>query len=506
LRLATAILAYSFGGLKREGGDEGSLPPGVTESELLAACIGPELDSITASAVLSELRNNCLYLHYDGVRYCFKKAPNVTKLIEDAEQEVSRNPDAVREKVKEMLEERLAGRKDALVWPESSQDIPDKEPRFLVSYLPLEFAAKSPSEQTDAGRTMLAQYGDKPRQYRNGVALAVPDRKPIESLRRAVRYWMAVERVDEKKKQLRLTEDQLDQLKERRRTEEAATESAFRSLYPEVWLPRVGGGGNLEIEKVEVGGRPLQATGVHERVMELLTTVGTPKVHGKLHPRKIVERLRLGESLAEGEPARMGISTSDIQDAFFGFLEPPRITSAEVLRRAIVGGVAEGLFAYTTGAPSLGADGNYEVNLGKVSQCRQMSEDEVDLDSGFLMLPAAVPSPEQPPPLQPPVDDSQPTDTTPASVTYSTPATAASPQVAEKPTGRSGVRIRFTATRDQVFKSFPAIANLADKSDGGSITVQIEGTSAQGYDPTWLRNAVEEPLEEAEIGAKVDTP
>jgi hypothetical protein len=27
----------------------------------------------------SELRNTCLYLHYDGVRYCFKKDPNVTK-------------------------------------------------------------------------------------------------------------------------------------------------------------------------------------------------------------------------------------------------------------------------------------------------------------------------------------------------------------------------------------------------------------------------------------------
>src|SRR5262249_48074588 len=47
LRLATAILAYSFGGLKREEGSE-ALPPGVTEIELLATCIGPDLDSVTA--------------------------------------------------------------------------------------------------------------------------------------------------------------------------------------------------------------------------------------------------------------------------------------------------------------------------------------------------------------------------------------------------------------------------------------------------------------------------
>jgi hypothetical protein len=90
-RIATAILLYSFGGLRREGsGNDEALPPGVTENELLAACVGPDLDNITATAVLSELRNLCLYLHYDGVRYCFKKDPNVTKLIEGAEQSLAR--------------------------------------------------------------------------------------------------------------------------------------------------------------------------------------------------------------------------------------------------------------------------------------------------------------------------------------------------------------------------------------------------------------------------------
>src|SRR5438067_1701154 len=119
LRLATAILAYSFGGLKRDqGGGSASeaLPPGVTENELLAACVGPDLDSITASAVLGELRNLCLYLHYDGIRYCFKKEANVTKLVEDAEQEVARDPDSIRQRIKELLEARLAGKNDAIVW------------------------------------------------------------------------------------------------------------------------------------------------------------------------------------------------------------------------------------------------------------------------------------------------------------------------------------------------------------------------------------------------------
>jgi hypothetical protein len=44
------------------------------------------------------------------------------------------------------------------------------------------------------------------------------------------------------------------------------------------------------------------------------------------------------------------------------------------------------------------------------------------------------------------------------------------------------VRIRFAANRDQVFKSFSAIANLADKSDDGKITISVEGQAGSGFD------------------------
>ena len=523
LRLATAIMAYSFGGLKREAGSE-SLPPGVSEAELLAACVGPDLDSITASAVLGDLRNSCLYLHYDGVRYCFKKDANVTKLIEDAEQEVAKDPDGVCDRIKELLEGRLAGKHDAVVWPATSQDLPDQEPQFLVGYMPLDFAGKNSSQKDDAALTMLGKYGDKPRQYRNGVGLAIPDKKPIEALRRAVRYLMAVERVQKKKAQHKLTKDQEDQLKERKGTEEAAVETAFRQLYPAIWLPRVGSGGALDLEKVEVGGRPLQATGVHERVMELLTAVGTPKLHGTLKPHKILERVKLGESLAPGEPPRLGMTTKDVQDAFFGFLDPPRISSAEALRKAIARGVQECKFGYTTGVPSLGPDGKYEVALPKVAFDRPMNDDEVDLDSGFLIFPAAIPSPTPTPGGGTGTGGTGgtggagggggDTGTTGTGIGTTDGGTGGETGGGSgggtgggggKPTLRTSISITCPASRDDVFKSFAAIANLADKSDGGKITLSVQGKAAAGYDANWLRNAVQEPLEELDIdGLQID--
>ena len=75
-RLATTMLLHSFGGLRRGGDEQGDfLPPGISESDLLGASIGTDLDTTTIQACLKELTEQCLYLHFDGVRYCFKKDP-----------------------------------------------------------------------------------------------------------------------------------------------------------------------------------------------------------------------------------------------------------------------------------------------------------------------------------------------------------------------------------------------------------------------------------------------
>ena len=66
------------------------------------------------------------------------------------------------------------------------------------------------------------------------------------------------------------------------------------------------------------------------------------------------------------------------------------------------------------------------------------------------------------------------------------------------------ITLLFEATREQIFKAFPAIANLADKSDGARVKIRIEGISESGFDPAWLRNAVDEPLDEADIKIQSD--
>jgi hypothetical protein len=516
-RLATAILMYSFGGLRREVGSPGGspgtaeiLPPGITEAELLSVCVGPDLDSTTALACLKELKEQCLYLHFDGARYCFKKDPNITLLIEQEADIVARDDKRVRTRIKEMIEARLAGHRNAIVWPDQPSGIDDNDPQFLVAYLPLEFAGKPKSNQETIARELLEKSGEKPRNFRNGLCLAVPAGEQVEILRRSVRYLIAAEGVKGKAKQLNLTDEQRSQLRERESTEQAAAESALLKLYTEVWLPRAESGG-IGIEKVAPGGKPLQTmlndkkqAMIHERIVELITQVYR-KVFDKTEPGKIVELFKLGEgNSGTGCQPVLGIAVADVVEGFFSFLGFPRLMTTAAIRKGIAKGVAEGHFGYVTGPkPGLSAAGKFEVAPSKIRFKTPVAEDEIDLESGFLMMPQAIPQPE-------PIGGVEPPVTVPGTG-GAIPPTGGLPGGSPTPTGIPGggqvvpppaptnktVDLTFSADRNGLFTAWNAIANLADLA--GKVTVSIHAECDKGFDKAKLQNGVLEPLREADL-------
>jgi len=194
-KVATAILMYSFGGLPTAEGEVSA--SGVSEEELMKVVISPYLDSTTSRAVLKELVAKCLYIHYDGSRYAFKTIPNINKVLED-EVEVIKD-EIVELEIEKILERELSG-KPALIWPNQSKNIPDEEPRFLIAFLPLSFAYQNDSEKEKIAKEFLTHYGDKPRNYKNGIALAIPDKTQISPLKQAIRYLLAIGRIKNKKK------------------------------------------------------------------------------------------------------------------------------------------------------------------------------------------------------------------------------------------------------------------------------------------------------------------
>jgi len=358
--------------------------------------------------------------------------------------------------------------------------------RIIAAETTNEAVAGSGACDSAAAKEIFENYGSSPRKYRNGLGLAVPAADQIKSLRRSVRYILAIEHVRDKARQLNLADEQKAQLREREHTESAAAESALLKLYAEVWLPKVTTDG-IVIDVAAAGGRPLSVTldekkhaRIHDRVMELLVDVQR-RVFSTTTPNKIVELFTLGE----GSPPALGIKTADVVDGFYSFLGFPRLIGSVVLKAAIAKGIHDKFFGYYSGStPTLGDDGKYQVPVARVRFDTTVAEDEIDLESGFLMMPQAIPVAAPPPEVtQPPETPKKPEETK-----RDEPPPPVNPQT---------VDLSFSADRNQLFSAWNAIANLADLA--GKVNVTVHAESAEGFDKGKLQNGVLEPLRESDL-------
>ena len=489
MRLATAILMYSFGGLTRA--DQESDQPvavGVKESELLDAVIGPDLDSITAQATLGQLRNQCLYLHFDGVHYAFKTTPNVTQVLEDfaSRLDVQRDIDPA---IRIELTNRMQGRSNAIVWPQSSQHIPHHEPRFLLGYMPLDFAFLGEKKQEGRAIEYFTHYGEHLRKYRNGIGLSIPNKKYVSELRQTQKYLLAIQQVNSERNQLQLTTAQLAELKDREKTYKAQQEAAFRALYESVWLPKLDGQ-TIGIEKVELGGRALSAHGIHERLIELLT-ISPPRLFQSVTPERILDLMQLGV----GKEPQLGIRLEIIIDSFFETLSFPRLESSAAIRKAVAEGVQRSLFGYIGRAgmvdeKQLCEDSGYLIDPSLVRINTSLPEAEIDESSSLIVLPGAI---------QPRGEEEAPSVPVDMQAPSLPDDQAQAPYVTQPVTGegRQFLRLSMNMSRQQLFAAWNAFKNLADLV--GSIRLTIEANKPDGFDENWLRNAFYEPLDEADV-------
>lgn len=228
-------------------------------------------------------------------------------------------------------------------------------------------------------------------------------------------------------------------------------------------------------------------------MMELLEEVQR-RVFDTVAPGKIIELFRIGE-----DGAAPGIPTAEVVAGFFSFLGFPRLRSTGVVRAAVARGVETGLFGYATAAPPLGDDGRYRLDRSRIAFERPVSADEIDLDSGFLILPRALPEPAAPGGAPTPAQTLQGIAATGGEVQQPTGAGDAPPIPGADPPpvpGAAGdVAISFTARSDKLYEAWQALANLADLA--GQITISATAANpAAPLDPAKLEHNVLEPLRE----------
>ena len=254
----------------------------------------------------------------------------------------------------------------------------------------------------------------------------------------------------------------------------------------------------IVIDVAAASGRPLSITlddrkhaRIHDRVMELLVDVQR-RVFETATPNKIVELFKLGE----GTPLTLGIKASDVVDGFYSFLGFPRLINGAVVKKAIAKGIQDGFFGYYSGStPALGGDGRYQVPVARVRFNTTVGEDEVDLESGFLMTPQAVPV-ATPPATAAGAGQTGQTGGGPELILTPLAEPDATSVVGGSVTQKS-VEFSFSADRDQLFSAWNAIANLADLA--GKVSVTVRADSAEGFDKGKLQNGVLEPLRESDL-------
>lgn len=506
-RVATAAFLYSFGA--RQGEDRG-----VVRDDLIAACLSPDLDRNVITTALHELQETLLYLHQVGGRYRFETRPNLNKLLSDEARQYESSE--VQQAIKKRLETVIGSvsGSEFRLWPDDSGAVPDRVPVFLVVYLGPEWAGLELSESQSRVRAWIETRSNSKRLYKNGLAIALPTASIFDQVRQQMRMLLAVEALLDARKRYGFTPDQENELTTRLGNLGSDIQASLKRMYETVVLPvesPTEGSDPLKIEVIDLRAQPLGGDKVQPRVLEALRHW----VFSSVTPARLVALTRLGQ-----DAEHQSLNCETLVQWCFSFLNFPKLLGVEPLRTAIVSGVRDGLFGYSAALQFDANNQPFIANHRLVAIGAPLAVSEVDMGAtSYLLTPDLARRLSQPPqvgapptmhigtaamPLPSPDAHGTPgaglaeaaSDYTPSPQ----PPVAPSQPVASGPrlSGRR-YRLRFTANKQQLFRAFRPLQNLSEKVSTLTVTVEVVASADTPLDATWLRNAVEEPLDEADI-------
>lgn len=511
-RLATAIMLYSFGA---KGGEE----RGVMEQEVACACLDPQLERMVLTSALKDLRDELLYLHYVGRKYRFETKPNLNKLV--AEEENKLTGEEVLNYVRSGLEKMLQGAKGkVIIWSSDSSKIGDRLTQFQVIYLSPDWAEKSPQAISEELMQWVEYRGNDKREYKNALAFVVPNAIQMDKARTASRSIQAIAQLLKDKKKYKFTEEDSEELGIKQKNAETALNSALQRLYEEIILPIPNKdpevANPLKLERIDLQSQLNTSHKLQERVLEALKN----QVFDSVTVNKLV-RLT---GLSEEKPYIQG---KELVAYFFKFPDYPKLLSDQAVKTAILQGIEQGQFGYVpsltiaqTGFPTL-------ENAELISYQKVIPIDELDLE-GYLITPELVETltsqlnqPEETIETPPPFNDAENSDINPTAeetdnLSDDTPPPA---KVVIEETGNSSIsrsivtaikegkqpaiayRLESVIDKAHLFDVIQALQTLSDQADNMNISIKVTATKSEGFDVNWLRNAIEEPLDEQDVKA-----
>jgi len=519
-RLASAILMYSFGA---RGGED----RGVLEQDITAACLAPGLERTTITAALSDLREQLLYLHYVGRRYRFETKPNLNKLIADEESKVG--SDEVLQKIREELSKNLGtpprngegnnSRGKVVLWAKDSAAITDKVPHFSIVYLEPSWVEKSQELVVQDILDWVENRGNDKREYKNAVAFVVPNKAQMDKARKGARTALAISSLIEQKTKYKFSVEDIEELNSKAKDATSEIGAGIRRLYDDILLPLPDPNGErpVRLETIDLQSQLNTSQNLQERVLDALKN----HVFDSITPAKLIRLSGLEN------PENEYITGEDLASYFFRFPNFPKMLGVEGIKKAILKAIEQGMVGYV---PSMTISSGTPIveNPSLISFEKVIPADELDL-AGYLLSPNLVnnlrtlSSTNQ---VETIATDEEGDDTSNIgneSYSVGTIGTTTSNTVEEdkktveyksqtssvdrsilvdivngKQPGRY-YKLTSVTDKSKIFQLFEVLQTLSDKAEGMTIKIEVQANTQDKFDLNWIRNAIEEPLDEMDI-------
>lgn len=253
-------------------------------------------------------------------------------------------------------------------------------------------------------------------------------------------------------------------------------------MYEHVLVPVADRGGSEVPFRFEVVDLRAQLSGgraMHERVMDGLRK----HVFDVLTPSRLVTLVGLGD-------AREYVEAEELVEWFFAFFDYPKLFDSQVIKAALSRGTVD-TFGYVAAARIDGA----RLVAARPELVRfglSVPIEEVDLGPGcFVVTPALAQALRGEPVVEPTVE----TVGGPVAPHVEEDDKVAS----EGEVSSKDYHLKMEVDAAQFFRIMPALQNLADRAARFRTRLDVHAEADEAWDKSWLRNAVEEHLDEAGV-------
>jgi len=369
---------------------QGAAVKGIEDIRIRFGCAQPGEPIAVFGDALRRMRESLTYLYTDGSRYWYDTRPTVNKLARDRAQSYS-TAEVVAEIV-DRIRSVPKNRKFAAfhVAPPDTSDVVDED-RVRIVVLGPDATYKRTTAETEAlvdAKRFLENRGNAQRLYKNMLIFLAPDETEMDSLKEAVKQYLAWNSINDDREQLNLDAQQIRQVRTSLERAEETVELRVKEAYSWLLIPEQPEPlGNIEIRASRISG----SDNFYDRAANRLVTDGA--LIREWSP--VILGMELDKYIWKEENDQWEIKLKDLWDYLARYCYFPRLLDNDVFKQTISDGVnrIDAPFAYAEGKDEQGHHiGVLYQKMGRI----YFNDESLLVHPEHLKLKETEPAPEPP--------------------------------------------------------------------------------------------------------------